>query len=240
MQEQLDQLPEGKLICAHGRNCFKWYVSDGKHKTYLPKKERAFAEQLAFKKYLSLQLQDLLCQKKALEAYLKQDFSKMGAAERLLKEHSGYQELLHSHFKPKSQTYSEWAARPYECNTSYPEHLIHKTSAGFSVRSKSESMITHFLYSHQIPFRYECALHLGTATIYPDFTILHPTTGETYYWEHFGKMDDPIYANNACSKLQLYQSYQIIPTIRLIITYETKQSPLCYEQIEMIAKYYFL
>ena len=79
---------------------------------------------------------------------------------------------------------------PYEKNPKYPEHLIHKTVSGIYVRSKSESMIALQLYTEKIPFRYECALQLGETTLYPDFTILHPKTGEIFYWEHFGMMDE--------------------------------------------------
>jgi len=57
------------------------------------------------------------------------------------------------------------------------------------------------LYADNIPFRYECALQLDNITIYPDFTIRHPQTGETIYWEHFGRMDKDDYSKNAFSKL---------------------------------------
>ena len=50
VRQELTDLPEGKLICAQGNNCYKWYVSDGHHKTYLPKCECKLAEQLAYKK----------------------------------------------------------------------------------------------------------------------------------------------------------------------------------------------
>ena len=62
--------------------------------------------------------------------------------------------------------------------------------------------------------------------IYPDFTIRDPSSGKTYYWEHFGMMDQPSYAARTFSKLQLYTSFQIIPSIQLITTYETQEHPL--------------
>ena len=68
------------------------------------------------------------------------------------------------------------------------------------------------LYTNQVPFRYECALTLGKTVIYPDFTIRDPSSGKTYYWEHFGMMDQPSYAARTFSKLQLYTSFQIIPS----------------------------
>jgi len=95
------------------------------------------------------------------------------------------------------------------------------------------------LYVHKIPFRYECALNLGGITLYPDFTLRHPQTGEFYYWEHFGLMDDEVYSANTSSKLQLYTSCGIIPGIQLITTYETKEYPLSTETIEKTIDYYF-
>ena len=96
------------------------------------------------------------------------------------------------------------------------------------------------LYTHRIPFRYECMLTLGNSTLYPDFTIRHPKTGEYFYWEHFGMMDDPIYSKSAASKLQLYISFGIIPSIHLITTFETTDQPLSSEKLEKIVADYFI
>lgn len=147
--------------------------------------------------------------------------------------------MLGSYFQTSSQQIREWQNMPYEKNPKYPEHLIHKTVSGIYVRSKSESMIALQLYTEKIPFRYECALQLGETTLYPDFTILHPKTGEIFYWEHFGMMDEPHYYNKAFLKLQLYTSYGIVPSVNLITTYETKTHPLSSEIIEKIIEHYF-
>ena len=129
---------------------------------------------------------------------------------------------------------------PFEHNEKNPEQLIHKTISGNFVRSKSEAFIAMLLHINRIPFRYECALQLGETTIFPDFTIRHPETGQIYYWEHFGLMDNPAYCKNAFSKLQLYVSGGIIPTIHLITTYETLENPLSSELVENIVQQYFL
>lgn len=129
---------------------------------------------------------------------------------------------------------------PYDSNPKYPEQLTLKTSSGHFVRSKSEALIDMALFTHRIPFRYECALILGNDTFYPDFTIRHPKTGKTYYWEHFGLMDVPAYCKNVSSKLQHYSLNGIIPSIHLITTYETKENPLSPEVIEKIIEHYFL
>lgn len=150
------------------------------------------------------------------------------------------QTLLTPYFTPLSQELSDWMNSPYEHNPHHPEHLLYKSSSGNLVRSKSEAIIDMLLSLNKIPFRYESALQLGEVTLFPDFTIRHPKTGIVYYWEHFGLMDNPIYSQNAFSKLQLYTSHGIIPSIQLITTYETKENPLCPDTVEKIITHYFL
>ena len=91
----------------------------------------------------------------------------------------------------------------------------------------------------QFTFRYECALQLDQIIIYPDFTIKHPRTSELFYWEHFGLMDNPSYAQNVPNKLRTYISNGIIPGINLITTYETQANPLSVEAIQKLVEYYF-
>ena len=239
LQGQIDRLPEGKLICTHGKDGFRWYHSDGHHRNYIPKKERGMAEKLAVKKYYSLLLEERKQEKRSLECYLRHHSILPQKSEQLFDD-PAYRQLLQPWIGPASEEDRRWMETPYERGQKYPEKLVHKTVSGDMVRSKSEAMIAHFLYTHHIPFRYECALHLGEITLYPDFTIRHPVTGEIYYWEHFGRMDDPGYARNVSSKLQLYFSHQIIPTIRLITTYETLDSPLSVETIEENIQNYFM
>ena len=149
-------------------------------------------------------------------------------------------ELIKPYFTPLSEDLYEWMNSAYETNLNYPEHLVHKSTSGHLLRSKTEAIIDMFLYQNQIPFRYECALHLGETTLFPDFTIRHPKSGDLYYWEHFGLMDNPSYVQNTYSKLQLYTTYGIIPTIQLITTYETKDHPIDVDTISKIISHYFL
>ena len=60
IQNQLQKLPPGKLICSRNGTTVKWYQGDGHSKTYIPKANRTLAEQLALKKYLQQQEQILL------------------------------------------------------------------------------------------------------------------------------------------------------------------------------------
>lgn len=240
LQTQISALPEGKLICCHNKNRYKWFQSDGHKKTYIPKSNQFLAEQLAYKKYLTLQLEELSQKLEALKLYLDHYPKDTTKTEQLLTGPSGYSELLSTLFTPSSLDLSIWMSADYIHNPNYPEQLIHKTISGNLVRSKSEAIIDFFLHTHGVPFRYECALQLDDVTLFPDFTIRHPKTGAFYYWEHFGRMDDSAYSKNAFSKLQLYSSHGIVPSIHLITTYETKDHPLSSEAIDKLIDYYFL
>jgi len=239
LETQLQSFPKGKLFCTTHGKYSKWYHSTKEGCTYIPKKERHFAEQLALKKLFLLQLKDAKQKKKALDFYLGHYSTKYQEAILALFEQREYSELLLPHFKPLSRELADWASAKYETNLSYPEQLQYKTSSGIYVRSKSEAIIDLLLHTHNIPHRYECKLILDNHTFFPDFTIRHPLTGNTYYWEHFGLMDDPGYRKNAMVKLQTYASHGIFPTINLITTYETKNSPLNTEYVKLLISHYF-
>jgi len=240
IQKQLKKLPEGKLVlCANGKYRESWFWSDGHTKEYIKKKDRKLAEKLAYKKFLTLQLEEIKQEMRAINFYLKHH-QRISKSSQLLSDSIEFQELLSSYFIPHNQELNNWMHASYEKNKSYTEQLIHKTCTGEYVRSKTEAFIYTCLCKKQIPFRYECELKLGAATFYPDFTIRHPRTGEIFLWEHFGLMDHRDYARNVYQKLDTYQLYGIVPTINLITTYETKEYPISFDTIEKIIEEYFL
>lgn len=238
LQKQLKHYPAGKLICAKNGNRCKWYHSDGRKQTYIPKKHRDKAEQLAVKKYLSLQLKELEKEKSATDMYLRHCITQNPPSAQLLAA-PYYQELLQPFFSLENDSLTEWMNTPHPRCPEHPEHLVHKTGGNYKVRSKSEALIDMLLRSSRVPFRYECPLELGGTTLYPDFTILHPYTGKIYYWEHFGMMDEPSYHKNVYPKLQLYLSHGIIPGVNFITTFETKNTPLDGEYVKLLIQYHF-
>ena len=237
IQKQLKSMPKGEIQCVQDGEFQRWYLKESGKRTYISKKKRELAEKLAIKKYLSTLLKSLKQEKTAIEFYLRHH--KINQAEQFLKPTSPYYKLLLPFFNSPNTNNQKWMMENYEKNMKYPEQLIFKASSGNYVRSKSEMMIDMFLHINKIPFRYECALQLGELVLYPDFTVKHPVTDEIYYWEHFGMMDDPNYCRNACLKLQTYTFNGIIPTVHLIMTFETKENPLSSDMIEGIIEYYF-
>lgn len=236
---QLEQLPEGNLLLSFDGKYRKWYHIQKGVRKYIPRSQKPLAEKLAVKKFLSLKLKRLQQEKEAADAYLKLYPTSPTFSSELLNPDSPYSDLLSPYFLSSGTHFQEWMSTKYEKNPFYPEQLMHKTSSGDFVRSKSEALIDTLLYMNKIPFRYECALHLGEVTIYPDFTILHPITGKIYYWEHFGLMDDSAYSQKAFSKLQLYTSHGIIPSHQLIITFETKEQPLNSDYVNQLIQLHF-
>lgn len=113
------------------------------------------------------------------------------------------------------------------------------TERGERVRSKSEKIMADYFYHHNIPYKYECPLSLkGMGTVYPDFTFLSPVTRREIYWEHDGKMDDPVYARKAIKKIEAYEKSGIYVGERLIVTFETSESVLSTRVIETQVRRY--
>lgn len=91
------------------------------------------------------------------------------------------------------------------------ERLIHITSRGEAVRSKSEVIIANLLHASKVAYHYEHPLELGGVTKYPDFTIEDDDAGITYYWEHCGMLSDPGYRRRWNDKRQWYRDNAILP-----------------------------
>ena len=140
------------------------------------------------------------------------------------------------------RTYIEnWSNQTWEENPDLGDIPDRPTIKGHIVRSKSEEFIDNALYHHGLSFFYEKPLYLDEASfpLFPDFTILHPETLTEIYWEHFGLMDDPLYADRNCKKIKQYMRNDIYPGERLICTFETRNHPLSSVDVEMIIKKYF-
>jgi hypothetical protein len=86
------------------------------------------------------------------------------------------------------------------------EGLVHRTSRGLAVRSKSELIIAEALTHAGVRFTYEKALTLGGKTRFPDFTIEDDVSGRVFYWEHLGMLERPEYRRSWDAKLAWYKS----------------------------------
>ena len=109
------------------------------------------------------------------------------------------------------------------------------TQKGERVRSKSELIIADMLEKENVPYRYECPIFLkGFGKVYPDFTVLNKRKKKELYWEHFGMMDDPVYAERAMKKIRTYEQNGYCAGLDLILTFESKNVPISQKQISNI------
>ena len=119
IRRKLQTYPDGKLICTRNGRYIKWYHSDGRIQTYIPKKKREYAEQLAEKKYWTLRLNELVREQKATEAYLRHYevellSSTADPSELFLTDSPASGELLTGIQSDNSQTIQEWLNSPYQ------------------------------------------------------------------------------------------------------------------------------
>ena len=239
LEAQLHSLPQGSLHIKHDGKYTKYYLYHNNKEQYLSKLRSPLISQLAYKKYVQANLDDLLNEKYSLELYLS-NIANTSSTERLFS-NSDFNAVFQ--FPHKASLLSEelynWANTDYPSNPHHPETLIHSSPSGNILRSKSEAIIDMLLWQNNVPYRYECELILGETIMFPDFTIKHPVSGKLYYWEHFGLMDNSSYRKNAFSKLSLYSDYEIIPSINLITTFETKDNPLQVNDVLSIISQHF-
>ena len=93
----------------------------------------------------------------------------------------------------------------------FEEYLIHRTSRGEMVRSKSEVIIADHLARRGVEYAYEQPLTMDGTTKYPDFTIEDMESGRTFYWEHCGMLHVPQYKQRWDEKLKWYTAHGICP-----------------------------
>lgn len=125
----------------------------------------------------------------------------------------------------------------------FEESLINKTSKDEPVRSKSEVIIADRLADNNVEYTYEKPLTFAGVTRYPDFTIEHELTGDVFYWEHLGMMQNPSYVTRWKVKLEWYRENGIWPRDEgkgergtLIITEDTEQGGISSAEIDHLVK----
>ncbi len=114
------------------------------------------------------------------------------------------------------------------------------TLKGDKVRSWPESLIANSLFKEKIPYKYEKPFKLKNGhTVYPDFTIINPLSGELYLWEHFGRMDKPGYRTTTVRKIKDYAETGMMIGRNLIATFDDDEYKLSEKEIlQLIAAYF--
>lgn len=216
VEKELSRAPAGSLTITQkgGRT---WYyhrnAAPNARPRYQNDKDQFLRSALAQKSYDLRLKRAILKQIHQLERGLALNFTDLRTIYDQYKE--PWRSLIEPHVLSDDLYIKQWLAE-YESSAS-----------GDSYKSKSEYIHSSIYKSLLVPFVYEPALYLeGYGTIRPDFVVLNTRTRQTFYHEHFGKMDDPNYCRSALAKLEDYHRNGFFEGKNLIITMESSLHPL--------------
>lgn len=251
----IQKAPQGILGCYPNGDCWRWYVieygveKDGSNtarktkRKYLSKAEEETATALALKGLYEKELLDDKQELRAINMYLK-NCSSFERGNKYVERVSEFSRLLSEHYesqqRAKSEHIEKWLADKYTGPVPHPEELKVPTRAGFNVRSKSERDIIRLLMEHEIPFKYEQHMKYGNEDLYPDFTILSPTTGKVFLWEHNGIMDKEGYAIKKLKEEGYYYKLGYVRGKNMIVTYEQRNEGIDEKEAEFIIHHVIL
>jgi hypothetical protein len=125
--------------------------------------------------------------------------------------------------------------RPDDATVPFPGSLIHRTSTGVLVRSKSELVIAEVLRELGISYDYEKRLPSPSNPRdfrLPDFTVSYQ--GDVFYWEHLGMMEVPSYRESWERKKGWYEQNGFAE--QLIVSQDGPHGELDAREIEGLAR----
>ncbi|MBQ6384601.1 MAG: hypothetical protein IJJ38_00325 [Lachnospiraceae bacterium] len=241
------------LACEQNGNYVKWFqvsVRGGRvRRTYLPKRQKKLAEQLALNSYRDLRQRELEIRIPLLKHYLESCEKSEKKLARLEKRsfliHTSLQQTVIKAPQAADEDSSvqarltEWKMQPFPSSPPHPEARTVRSVNGLMVRSKSEDIIASELTRCGIPFHYEESCEIGGKLLHPDFCTLHPVTEQPVLWEHFGLMDDPEYAQQMIRKLSFYHANGYTPGVNLIFTTEAQDVALNSAYVRAVIAHYY-
>lgn len=252
LEKSIAKREQGNLLLSTINGSARYYMrrKGASEKVYLNRDKQSVLEDIIQRQYeenllasAGLEMKALERSKKALSPCLSL-YEDTALFNRIPEE---LREYVHINKGIEDDYVRNWrSARYYRAKTT--DKHIHETLAKDKVRSKSEVLIADRLFNAGIPYRYEEKLVLeeevpgpeSLQTYYPDFTILKKSTREIVYWEHLGKMGDPIYCRDNLAKLHTYMRHGIIQGKNLIITYESADIPLFTKDVDILIREFLL
>ena len=242
VKARLETAPEGSLRLSKSHNHIQYYWCKEENKTgyYISNNNMELARKLAQKSYDKKVLE--LAEKRLSQiSRIMKDYNDSEIEKILCNEHLERQKLIEPIELTWEQKVAMWKEKEYKGKEFQLDAPVIMTEKGEQVRSKSEKIMADYFYRNGIEYKYECPLYLkGVGMIYPDFTFLSRKKGEEIYWEHNGKVDEPMYARKMVKKINAYENNGIFVGKRLILTYETEQTILNTDRIEELVNRFLL
>lgn len=222
---------------------FFYYTKDPEtgntERNYIKNENVAEAKERAQSQYL-YKLNRLVTKRLKQLSRLMVDFEEEEIERVYVDMHPAKQELIKPVVPTRAQRVGRWKATPYVGKQIREDQRTYKTNNEELVRSKSEKIMADMFAANGIVYKYECPIKLGGHVIYPDFTFLDPSREREIYWEHFGMMDNPSYAEAAINRIEAYHMAGIFDGKGLIYTFESSLRPLSVEWVEALMKQFLL
>ncbi len=216
----------------HG-NTYQYFlrpIGTTKSGTYIKKKERDMARNMAMIEYYEYLLEEINDKLLEMEKIIKglDENIYVSALNRMT---DAKKDLVSIPFVSDEEYVLNWLHQEFEKLEFKENASEYYTRKGLRVRSKTEVIIADILDEMSIPFIYEKPLKLSSGTIHPDFTLLNIKTRKEVYWEHFGMMDDIEYRNNTFYKIRKYEEAGLYQPESLIWTFETSKFQINTKQL---------
>ena len=239
----IESSPQGRLRVSLSRGRTQYYLKEGSSDrlgVYIPKDKMEFVRGLAQREYEEKLLKTIMKERKAISAFLRL-YPENPSEEVYSSFAETKKEIVIPELESDELFIRRWESIEYKGKELPEDDSALVTYKGERVRSKSEIIIANALEKEGIPYKYELPLRLHKTgiTVYPDFTALRLDPREIVYWEHFGMMGNPEYADKAVRKIDSYIKEGIFPGDRLIITMETESTKISSLQLKRIINHYF-
>lgn len=236
-KQKLSILPSGILrisetkgkVCYYHRKSFQ-----DKNGKYISKKNTRLIKQLAEREYYFKTLLALEEELRAVDALLNIKINH--PASTVYKSmNPSIKSMITPLEEPVSDAIKRWQSIPNPPMEPWEGSYVLKTKRGEYVRSKAEYNIANTLLAEKIPYKYEAPfMTVDGFNQRPDFTIMNPTTGQIFIWEHFGMIDRPDYTKRMINKLGAYELSGLFPGNGLIVTFDDGSQPLTVDHIRQI------
>ena len=130
-------------------------------------------------------------------------------------------------FRSRRSYIENWKKADYPKSTRFdPKQKLIRTEKNDMVRSKLECIVANVLLHLNIPYRYEARLVLiNGRAIFPDFTILSPINGKTYYLEVCGMMEKEAYIDDLLARVREMSESGIVLGDNLLLCFEAEHVP---------------
>lgn len=236
----IEQYPDGNLRTMTYKGHTSYYSVRKGIKKYISRKDVETIKKLAQKDYDLKILNAAEEELRLLDEMIEQQ---MSSAEEIYNSLSPVRQKLVTPVRlPDDEFIRQWLESK-KCEPMGFDEMdpIILTSEGYRVRSKSEQLWADSFKRFNVPHVFEPKLYLkGKGWVRPDFVGLNVRLRKEIWVEHMGMMDMLSYSEENVRKLHLYERNGYVLGDNLLITMETRRSPLEARSIEAMIKKHFL